>query len=200
MASFADIWSGLQQAGKPLPYMLVDCAGIEGGQSRIPADIFSELECLFTGDLAVELADVGPYLGRINSFHASVAATVEELLTRQVGMLVVLQDVPADMGEPTFSQVHRHFRKLNVVYGPDGNPLFFRYYDPRVVVDVLQVMDAQQLQAFFGPVDKVVLVDQAGRAVQCQCAHSTNFRSRTPIPELIADSVPSDRGHPGRGA
>ncbi len=116
----------------------------------------------------MELADVGPYLGRLNSFHASVAATVEDLLARHVGMLVVLQDVPADTAELTFSQLHRHFRKLNVVYGPDGNPLFFRYYDPRVVVDVLKVMDSKQLRAFFGPIEQVVLVDHGDQVVRCK--------------------------------
>ena len=168
MASFADIWSGLQQAGKPLPYLLIDCAGIEGGEARIPKHIFSELECLFTGDLAEELADVGPYLGRLNSFHSAVADTVKDLLSRHVGMLVVLQDAPPEKAEMTFSQLHRHFRKLNVVYGPNGNPLFFRYYDPRVVVDVLKVMDAKQLNAFFGPVDALVLFARSVGIVQCQ--------------------------------
>ena len=168
MASFADIWSGLQQAGKPLPFLLIDCAGIEGGEARIPKHIFSELECLFTGDLAEELADVGPYLGRLNSFHSAVADTVKDLLSRHVGMLVVLQDPPPDMAEITFSQLHRHFRKLNVVYGPTGNPLFFRYYDPRVVVDVLKVLDAKQLEAFFGPIDSLVLATHDGNVLQCQ--------------------------------
>ena len=167
MASFADIWSGLQQAGKPLPYLLIDCAGIEGGEAGIPKQIFSELECLFTGDLAVELADVGPYLGRLNSFHPTVADTVKDLLSRHVGMLVVLQDAPPDTAEMTFSQLHRHFRKLNVVYGPTGNPLFFRYYDPRVVVDVLAVLSVKQLDDFFGAAEMLVLSTPEGSVIRC---------------------------------
>ncbi len=58
--------------------------------------------------------------------------------------------------------LHRHFRKFNVVYGPEGKPLFFRYYDPRVIVDVLKVLDEQQLKAFFGPVDRMLLTQADG--------------------------------------
>lgn len=168
MASFSDIWNGLQESGKPTPYMLIDCAGIEGGADRIPKHIFSELECLFTGDLAEELADVGPYLGRLHSFSSEAADTVEEMLSGQVGLLVVLEDTPPDVAELTFSQLHRHFRKFNVVYGPDNKPLFFRYYDPRVLVDVLKVLDAKQIGEFFGPVNEFVLFDPTKQVVRCQ--------------------------------
>ena len=45
--------------------------------------------------------------------------------------------------------------------------MFFRYYDPRVIVDVLTVLDTSQLESFFGPVQALVLVDNAKRAVRC---------------------------------
>ena len=63
----------------------------------------------------------------------------------------------------TFSELHRHFRKMNVVYGPEGNPLFFRYYDPRVLPSVLEVMEPDQLSTFFGPVERFALQDVEGR-------------------------------------
>ena len=81
-------------------------------------------------------------------------------------MLVVLPLAAGDEA-PTFSQLHRHFRKFNVVYDPDGKPLFFRYYDPRVIVEVLSVLEPQQLDAFFGPVESLVLVDGEARTVRC---------------------------------
>jgi hypothetical protein len=165
MASFGEIWMGLQQAGGAPPYLLVDCAGLEGA-AALPRETFSELDCLFTGDLATELADVAPYLGRIKDYDAEVAAVTEDLLKRHVGMLVVLRGGDEQQA-PTFSQVHRHFRKFNVVYDPEGKPLFFRYYDPRVIVEVLSVLEPEQLDAFFGPIESLVLVDGAARAVRC---------------------------------
>ena len=133
MASFNAIWTSLQQSGQPLPYLLIDCAGIVGGEERIPRHIFSELECLFVGDLGVELADVGPYLGLLRSLDLDVAGVVDDLLSRQVAILVALKGITPDGGGPTFSDVHRHFRKFNIVYGPENKSLFFRYYDPRVM-------------------------------------------------------------------
>ena len=167
MTSFADIWRGLQQAGKPTPYVLIDCAGIDGGESRIPHDAFTELECLFTGDLAIELANVGPYLGRLKSYEPEVKAAVEDMLNGQVAMLVTLQDAMDEQAEITFSQLHRHFRKFNVVYDPSGKPLFFRYYDPRVLLDVMSVLEPEQLNAFFGPVDALVLIDRESQVKRC---------------------------------
>lgn len=168
MTSFADIWTGLQQGGRPPAYLLLDCAGIDGGETRIPREVFSELECLFTGDLAIELANVGPYLGRLASYDPHVQAAVESLLGEHVAMLVTLQLTADGQADVTFSQLHRHLRKFNVVYDPAGKPLFFRYYDPRVLVDVLQVLGAAQLDAFFGPIETLVLVDSLGVTTRCQ--------------------------------
>lgn len=157
MASFNDVWSSLAQPGKPMPFMLIDCAGIEGGAAQLPRHIFSEFECLFAGTLAVELGDVGPYLGRIKSFNTEVAKTVEDLLARQVGMLVLPEDNSLTRITATFSQLHRHFRKFNTVEGPDGTSLFFRYYDPRVIMNVLIALDTSQVEEFFGPVKAFML-------------------------------------------
>lgn len=166
MATFGEIWTGLKQAGGATPYLLVDCAGLDAGAAALPRDACAELECLFTGDLAQELADVAPYLGRIKAFEGEVPGVVEDVLKRHVGMLVVLPPTPEGDG-PSFSQLHRHFRKFNVVYDPDGKPLFFRYYDPRVIVDVLTVLEPQQLRDFFGPVAGLVLTGASGAAVRC---------------------------------
>lgn len=171
MASFASVWSGLQQAGNPVPYMLIDCAGLDGGEARLPREAFSEIECLFTGDLAIELANVGPYLGRLRSYAPAVQAVAQDLLDKHVGLLVVLQDGGDEHPEVTFSQLHRHFRKFNVVYDPAGKPLFFRYCDPRVLLDVLAVLTAEQLDAFFGPAVSLVLVGDDGESTQCSRQH-----------------------------
>jgi len=168
MASFKDIWTNLRETGKPTPYLLIDCAGIEGGSERIPRQIFSELECLFTGDLALELADVGPYLGRLRSFELDVASAVDDMLLRFVGILVELEGIEADGTEPSFSDIHRHFRKFNLIYGPHDDPLFFRYYDPRVIGDVLRTFSADQLEEFFGPVEAFVFADMNLQLLRCE--------------------------------
>jgi len=170
MPAFTELWSQLRQPGLPAPYVLIDCAGVEGGAARLPRDTFDEFECLFTGDLAEELEDVAPYLGRLGSLGPEAQAVVEDLLARHLAILVTLR-LPVGSDEPpSFSQVHRHLRKFNVVYGPEGKPLFFRYYDPRVIVDVLKVLDEQQLKAFFGPMERLCLAGADGGMVQCTLA------------------------------
>ncbi|MFO0125284.1 MAG: hypothetical protein ACK52R_03790, partial [Betaproteobacteria bacterium] len=82
MSAFTELWSQLKQPGQPAPYMLIDCAGVEGGAERLPRDIFDEFECLFTGDLAEELEDVAPYLGRLASLGPEAQAVVEDLKKR----------------------------------------------------------------------------------------------------------------------
>ncbi len=159
MTTFSEVWSSLQQPGKPLPFVLIDCAGIEGGAAQLPRYIFSEVQCLFVGNLATELADVGPYLGQLRSLDADVARTVQNLLAKHAGMLVLIGDKPKDGVYPSFSHVYRHFRKCNLVTGPDGEQLFFRYYDPRVLMQAMQAFDAEQLKELFGPVGSFIIFD-----------------------------------------
>lgn len=127
-------------------WLLIDAAGLENGRVDIDESSFSALECLFTGDLAVELADCAPYLGLIEPVNDESMKVVERYASKDCA--IVLQ---GEAPELTFTQAHRHFRKFNVVYGADGQPLFFRYYDGRVLPTVLEVFDAQHLKAFFGP-------------------------------------------------
>ena len=185
LVSLASIWGSLEQARKPTPYVLIDCAGIDGGQSGILREAFSELECLFTGDLALELADVGPYLGRMKSYDPNVKAVLENMLESHVALLLTLEIPVAEHEEITFSQVHRHFRKFNVVYDPTGKPLFFRYYDPRVLVNVLAELDAEQLNDFFGPVDTMILADLNGVATSCALQGGKLLVSKSPHLVLI---------------
>lgn len=164
MPSFDELWASLRDSDYVEPFMLIDCAGVEGGRGGLPDASFTELESLFTGDLAIELADVGPYLGRLCSFDDAVARISADMLAHHVGMLVL---VPDGKNLPTFAQLHRHFRKFNVVYDPSGKPLFFRYYDPRVIVDVLSVLNAKQVEDFFGPIDALVLIGSDGQLTRC---------------------------------
>jgi hypothetical protein len=168
MASFTEIWFSLAQPGKPLPFMLIDCAGFEDGAAQLPRHIFSRMECLFTGNLATELADVAPYLGQLKSFSTEVAKTVEDLLARHIGTLILPEVSPNEGTSTTFSQLHLHFRKFNMVNGPDNKQLFFRYYDPRVIMNVLSVLNKDQIEEFFRHVDSIVLTIPKGQTIRCQ--------------------------------
>ena len=163
MDSLDELWAQLQADDAPLlPFVLLDAAGFERGHAQLPQTILSSLEGLFTGDLAEELADVAPYLGQLASLDAKAKDLLGDLLLRQLAILVQLGDDAV-----SFSVLHRHFRKFNVVYGSEGNPLFFRYYDPRVLVDVLNALEPRQRDAFFGPVASLMLAPEPAKLVSC---------------------------------
>lgn len=171
---FWKLWCDLAQSGHSTPFLLIDCAGVEGGRQRLPAQVFARLESLFAGDLADELADAGPYLGQLASLSDAVGAIVLDLLVRRVAVLVSMPEASQQQESPdpfdvTFDQLHRHLRKFNVIYGSDSSALYFRYYDPRVLDDVLCVMQAPQLIEFFGPIHTLGLVNQFNQLVQCGC-------------------------------
>lgn len=44
-----------------------------------------------------------------------------------------------------------------MVYGPDGKPLYFRYYDPRVLRVYLSTCNAQDTGVLFGPVSRYAM-------------------------------------------
>ena len=110
MSHILDWWNELRDGTAPLPYMLIDCAGIDGGLERLPRTIFSELECLFTGELAEELADVGGYLGRLKSLDDATLHIVADLLARQVGLLLLLPEPDPGVAEPNLLEPLTIFR------------------------------------------------------------------------------------------
>ena len=167
MAKFSYIWEQLEQAGGPLPFLLIDSAGLPGGEEQIPNDLLSDVECLFTGDLAEELADVGPYLGRLASLDGTTRDRVSNLMESSVAILVRLPPATPELPAISFSHIHRHFRKFNMVYGPLGTPLFFRYYDPRVMVSVLSVLGANQLVEFYGVISDFIISGPDKNVVTC---------------------------------
>ncbi|MES2590335.1 MAG: DUF4123 domain-containing protein [Bacteroidota bacterium] len=59
-----------------------------------------------------------------------------------------------------FIDLHRHFRRFLMVKTEEGEQLYFRFYDPRVLRIFLPTCDAVQLREFFGPVSKFVCEDE----------------------------------------
>jgi hypothetical protein len=174
MSTFSETWSDLANSGRFSPYVLIDCAGLQGGSTKLPRHICFEFDCLFAGRLATELADVGPYLGRLKSFARDIEKTVENLLAIQVGTLLVAEHGSNDIPSQAFAQLHRHLRKFNIVQGPNDKQLFFRYYDPRLIYSVLQALDSQQVNEFFGPINALVVTDTSGRTITIKATDFTN--------------------------
>ena len=100
--------------------------------------------CLVPGDLEPELAQAAPYLVEL----PPQSPFAELFLTRGLGNHWGLL-APSDAGLRT---LRMHFRKLLSVWDPDGKPLYFRFYDPRVLRVYLPTCNAEELATLFGPV------------------------------------------------
>lgn len=59
-----------------------------------------------------------------------------------------------------YEVLYKHFRRFLMVRKDDGESLYFRFYDPRVLRIFLNTCDKYQLEAFFGPVDRYIMEDE----------------------------------------
>ena len=121
-------------------------AVIDGAQCLELLDRFDEMqpphECLFLGELDPRLEVVAPYL-------------VE--LDREAGFFDWLFDngwgrswCVWATSEASLIELRTHFRKLTLVEMPDGQAVYFRFYDPRVLRAFLPTCDPEQTAQMFG--------------------------------------------------
>jgi len=107
--------------------------------------------CLFRGDKARELAHVAPYLVELDPQGTFTRWLLETGWGKSWGIFAVSSD--------RLDQLKHHFRSLLTVYDEEGNSLFFRYYDPRVLRVYLPTCNAGEIKTVFGPVGSFVLED-----------------------------------------
>lgn len=97
---------------------------------------------LYRGDAEEVYADIAPYL-----VHVDSEALLEWILAYSVteGWGILLSSAePLDV-------VRRHLRQFLRVLDPQGTPMYFRFYDPRVLPRFLPTCSADQLNQLQGP-------------------------------------------------
>jgi hypothetical protein len=98
---------------------------------------------LYRGDAEETYWDIAPYLTHIDTdelFDWIVAYSATEAW----GILLVC-DQPLDA-------VRRHLRQFLKVQDPNGERMYFRFYDPRVLEVFLPTCAPEQLSQFMGPI------------------------------------------------
>lgn len=106
-----------------------------------------EARCLYTEALPEALARAAPYLVDLDR-SALFTDRFREAWGRSWGVLV--------RSSAELDALRRHFKSLNVVRGPDGQRLLFRYYDPRVLRVYLPTCTRDELAQVFGPVRALI--------------------------------------------
>lgn len=125
-------------------YAILDGAANPGLLERL-YDQSPEFDCLYRGELEADIAECAPYLARLEANTAFSEWATLEGFGLHWGIFA--------LAECDLRTLRQHLRKLNMVYDPESNkPLLFRYYDPRVLNSFLPTCDAEQTEAFFGPV------------------------------------------------
>ncbi|MCB1778083.1 MAG: DUF4123 domain-containing protein [Candidatus Competibacteraceae bacterium] len=103
-----------------------------------------ESVCLFPGELEPDVAQVAPYLAVFKPDTPFAEWVLEEGWGRHWGIFVV--------SRVNLRALRDHLRSFLKVYGPELEPLEFRYYDPRVLRVYLPTCNAKELRTVFGPV------------------------------------------------
>lgn len=98
--------------------------------------------CLYRGELQPDMAEVAPYLVRLEPTAEYTAWVMAYGWGNHWGVFAVSH---ADMRE-----MRQHFRRFLIVHDSSGKPLLFRYYDPRVLRVYLPTCNATELQTVFG--------------------------------------------------
>lgn len=60
----------------------------------------------------------------------------------------------------SLEELRMHFRRFLMVKTQEGQEIYFRFYDPRVLRKILPVCDEKQLFEFFGPVQRYAMEDE----------------------------------------
>lgn len=146
-----ELWSTIdKKSDESGVYALLDGARHASIHSAIQKSGF-EFECLYRGELDPDLANAAPYVVRLEPEMPFTHWLVAKGWGDSWGIFLA---APASMRD-----VRRHLRKFLMVYDADGKPLYFRYYDPRVLRVYLPTCNAEELGTFFGPVQSYMLED-----------------------------------------
>lgn len=109
--------------------------------------------CLFRGELDPEVAMTAPYLVQLPTKSAFTDLVLQQGWGHHWGILAVSQ---ADL-----RAMRLHLRKFTMVLDPAGKPLYFRYYDPRVLRNYLPSCNGEELRTVFGPVNAYLMEGKA---------------------------------------
>ena len=149
---FEALWLTGREAPTREVYAVMDAARDERILPLLRASHLPHV-CLYE-EVPQELLEVAPYLVLLRR----EAPGVRELLERAWGhawgiFLTSSEDV---------SGVRRHLRRFLKVRDGQGQRLYFRYYDPRVLRTFLPTCDASELRRFLGPLHELLLEDETG--------------------------------------
>ena len=110
--------------------------------------------CLYRGELEPDMAEVAPYLVKLEYDHPFTKLVLEKGWGNHWGIFAV---APAEID---IRQIRTHFRKFLMVVNPEGKTVYFRYYDPRVLRVYLPTCNSEEMEMVFGPISCYIVEDE----------------------------------------
>ncbi|MBU1700263.1 MAG: DUF4123 domain-containing protein [Candidatus Eisenbacteria bacterium] len=114
----------------------------------------SEFICLYRGDLTPDMAEVAPYMVKLQKGALFNEWLVRQGWSRNWGLFVTTPE------SITLQEVATHFRRFLLIRDPEGRRLYFRFYDPRVMRVYLPSCNPEELKNIFGPVGHFFIEDE----------------------------------------
>jgi hypothetical protein len=113
--------------------------------------------CLFRGELAPDMQEVAPYLVHLAPGATFTEWVLNECSGKHWGIFA--------HSLHSIKEMRRHFRSLVTVYNEAGDPMIFRFYDPRVLLNYLPTCNGGELKTFFGKIDTFFAEKEKGKSV-----------------------------------
>jgi hypothetical protein len=103
-----------------------------------------QFQCLYRGELEPDVAEVAPYLVCLQAGTAFAEWVLGSGWGRHWGIFLIAGS--------SLNSLRQHFSTFVVVHDPEGKPMRFRFYDPRVFRAYLPTCTRDELETVFGPI------------------------------------------------
>jgi len=111
-----------------------------------------DCQSLYEGEQGARLAQVAPYLVRLQKESPLLGALAKEGWGKSWGVYLT--------SASPFQDLRRHLRHFLQVQLPDGKQVYFRFYDPRVLRVFLPTCTPEDANQFFGPIQNYLVEDE----------------------------------------
>ena len=113
--------------------------------------------CLLGGDLKPDVLYTAPFLAALLPGSPFTEQVFKESPGKHWGIFAHCRR--------SMTEVRRHCRALLNVYDENGQPMLFRYYDPRVIRKFLPTCNAGELKTLFGELEAIFAEANDGKTV-----------------------------------
>ncbi|MFM8405733.1 MAG: DUF4123 domain-containing protein, partial [Pirellulaceae bacterium] len=117
-------------------------------QEMIPA-MGARAQSLYQGRTQQQFSGIAPYLVQMD--RHLLQWMEEDLAGRPWGFFLIPKS-PHQM-----ASIRKHFRRFLLVDDPDGQELYFRFYDPRVIIGFLECCSSEELQQWMSPLREILV-------------------------------------------